>query len=133
MSLKNLQTFLFYVYLFLISKHDISDELWLRLEPYVRPKRNDPRGRPNADTRRILNGVIWILRTGAPWRDLPEEYGPWKTVYKRFNFWAKSGTWSTILEEISREADFESIILDGSYVRAHQHAIGAKGGLKIRR
>ncbi|MFW5735432.1 MAG: IS5 family transposase [Oceanidesulfovibrio sp.] len=115
-----------------MSRHDLSDDLWQRLEPHVRPRRKDPRGRPNADTRRILNGVIWILRTGAPWRDLPEEFGPWQTVYKRFNAWAKAGVWATVLEEFSLDADFESIILDGSYVRAHQHATGARGGLKSR-
>jgi transposase len=86
-----------------MSRHDISDDLWQRLEPYVRPQRKDPRGRPNADTRRILNGVLWILRTGAPWRDLPDEFGPWKTMYKRFNAWAKAGVWTTILEELSRD------------------------------
>jgi transposase len=115
-----------------MSRHDISDELWRRLEPHVHPQRADPRGRPNADTRRILNGVIWVLRTGAPWRDLPDEFGPWQTVYKRFNAWAKTGVWATILKELSHDADFESIILDGSYVRTHQHATGARGGLKAR-
>jgi len=115
-----------------MSRHDIPDNLWQRLEPHVRPWRKDPRGRPNADTRCILNGVVWILRTGAPWRDLPDEFGPWQTVYKRFNAWAKTGVWTTIMEELSRDADFESIIVDGSYVRAHQHASGARGAAQPR-
>lgn len=116
-----------------MSRHDITDELWQRIEPHVRPVRKDPRGRPSTDTRFILNGVIWILRTGAPWRDLPEEFGPWQTVYKRFNAWSKSKVWGTILDELCSEADLESIMLDGSYVRAHQHAAGARGAAKNKR
>ena len=67
-----------------MSRHDIPDELWLRIEPMVCPPRQERRGRPAKDTRLILNGILWILHTGAPWRDLPEEFGSWKTVYKRF-------------------------------------------------
>ncbi len=76
----------------------------------------------------MFNGVLWILRTGAPWRDLPSEFGPWQTVYKRFNAWSKSSIWQEILAMLPREADLESILLDGSYVRAHQHSAGAKRG-----
>lgn len=115
-----------------MSRHDISDELWQKLEVYLRPSRKDPRGRPNADTRRIFNGVIWILRTGAPWRDLPEEFGPWQTVYKRFNLWSKTQVLANVLKELSSDADFEHIMVDASYVRAHKHSAGAKGGAKTR-
>lgn len=116
-----------------MSRHDIIDELWQRIEPHVRLVRKDPRGRPSPDTRLILNGVIWILRTGGPWRDLPEEFGAWPMVYKRFNAWSKSKVWGTILQELCSEADFESIMLDGSYVRVHQHAAGARGAAKNKR
>ena len=98
------------------------------LEPIVCPPRQERRGRPAKDTRLILNGILWILHTGAPWRDLPEEFGSWKTVYKRFNAWSKSLLWQDVLSKLSIEADLEAIFLDGSYVRAHQHASGGKGG-----
>lgn len=111
-----------------MSRHDISDDLWQRLEPFVCPVRSERRGRPSKDARLMLNGVLWVLRTGAPWRDVPEEFGPWQTVYKRFNAWATSGLWQELLSHLAQEADFEALMLDGSYVRAHQHSAGAKGG-----
>lgn len=67
----------------------------------------------------MLNGILWILHSGAPWRDLPEEFGPWQTVYKRFNRWAKSPLWQEILSFLASEADLESLCMDGSYVRVH--------------
>lgn len=76
----------------------------------------------------MLNGILWILRTGAPWRDLPDEFGPWQTVYKRFNMWAKSAVWQDLLAQLAQDADIEAIMLDGSYIRAHQHSAGGKGG-----
>jgi transposase len=115
-----------------MSRHDISNELWHRIAPFLCPQRQERRGRPAKDARNILNGVIWILRTGAPWRDLPEEYGPWQTVYKRFNAWSKSSLWGEILDSLSSEADLEAASVDGTYVRAHQHSAGAKGGPKLR-
>jgi transposase len=80
----------------------------------------------------MLEGIIWILRTGAPWRDLPKEFGPWQTVYKRFNAWSSSALWQDILASLSREADLEAVLLDGSYVRVHKHAAGGKGGATLR-
>ena len=115
-----------------MSRHDISDELWQRLEPLVCLPRKDPRGRPSKDARLMFNGVLWILRTGAPWRDLPAEFGPWQTVYKRFNAWAKLPLWQDILATLAQDADLEAVLFDGSYVRAHQHAAGGKGGAKPR-
>jgi len=115
-----------------MSRHNITDELWRRLQPLVCPPRKERRGRPAKDARLMLNGILWILRTGAPWRDLPEEFGPWETVYKRFNAWSKSCLWQQVLDELSREADLEAILLDGSYIKAHQHSAGAKGGAMLR-
>lgn len=115
-----------------MSRHNIPDELWQRLESLIRQPHKDPRGRPSKDPRLMFNGVIWILRTGAPWRDLPTEFGPWQTVYKSFNAWSKSALWEEILAVLSSEADLEAILLDGSYVRAHQHSAGAKGGATTR-
>ena len=76
----------------------------------------------------ILNGVLWILKTGAPWRDLLPEFGPWQTVYSRFQQWAKQGVWDEVLQELIKDADFEAIMIDGSFVKLHQHGSGAKGG-----
>ncbi len=83
----------------------------------------------------VLNGILWILRTGAPWRDLPERYGSWKTVYSRFRRWQQAGVWDRILNTLQREAAFEGTLegevtmIDSSSIRAHQHAAGAaKGG-----
>ena len=76
----------------------------------------------------MFDAVLWIMKTGAPWRDLPAELGTWQTVYKRFWQWAKLGIWDEVLAELSRDADPEAIMIDGSFVKLHQHGIGAKGG-----
>lgn len=115
-----------------MSRHNISDDLWQRLEPMICPPRTKFRGRPPKDARLMLNGILWILHSGVPWRDLPEEFGPWQTVYKRFNRWANSSLWQDILSILASEADLESICMDGSYVRVHQRATGGKGGTRPR-
>ncbi len=105
-----------------MSRHDISDEHWQRIEALVCTPRTSLQGRPAKDPRLIFNGILWILRTGSAWRDLSSEFGPWQTVYKRFNAWAKSSMWHNVLDELAKDADLESIMLDASYVRVHQHA-----------
>lgn len=115
-----------------MSRHNIPDELWQRLEPLVCLPRKDPRGRPSKDARLMFNGILWILRTGAPWSDLPAEFGPWQTVYKRFNAWVKLPLWQDILATLAQDADLEAALFDGSYIRAHQHAAGGKGSAKPR-
>jgi transposase len=80
----------------------------------------------------MVNGMLWIARTGAPWRDLPERYGKWTSVYSRFQRWRKAGIWERVLSEVQRQGDqqgkldWEIHFVDGSIVRAHQHAAGAK-------
>ena len=115
---------------------DLKDEQWAVVEPLL-PKverRADGKGRPRVDDRAILNGILWVLRTGAPWRDLPERYGPWATVASRFYSWRKSGLWDRIFAQVQTRADAAGQIdwhvhyVDGTIVRAHQHAAGAKGG-----
>jgi transposase len=113
------------------------------LEPLLPPRR--PRtGRPNDDHRRILNGIVWVLRTGAPWRDLPERYGPVGTVSSRFYRWRAAGVWDRVLAALQAEADAKGEVdwdlhfVDATIVRAHQHAAGArrsgeKGGCRTRR
>src|ERR687886_2189296 len=116
-----------------MKRGDLTDEQWERLQPLLPPQKPKT-GRPNEEHRRIINGILWIDRTGAPWRDLPERYGPWRTVASRFYRWRKAGVWQDILRALRQKADAAGGIdwgthyVDGTTVRAHQHAAGAKGG-----
>lgn len=114
-----------------MRRGELSDEQWKRLEPLLPPQKQKT-GRPSLDHRQIINGILWVLRTGAPWRDLPERYGKWSTVYSRFYRWQKAGVWQRILAQLQAESDargeldWETHFVDGTIVRAHQHAAGAK-------
>lgn len=110
----------------------LSDGQWSRIEPYTAGKASD-RGSTGVNNRMFVEGVLWIARTGSPWRDLPRAFGKWGTVYQRFRRWGASGVWQRIFATQSDDPDFEYLIVDSTIVRAHQHAAGAKGGLKIRR
>ena len=116
-------------------RHELTDSEWSKLAPLLPPQK-PPRGRPAVDHRRILNGIAWKLSTGVPWRDLPERYGPWATVYSRFRRWAVAGVWDRVFEAVQQQADaagrldWEVHFVDGTVVRAHQHAAGAKGGTR---
>jgi transposase len=116
-----------------MTRGDLSNEQWQRLRPLLPPQKPKV-GRPAKDHRTILDGIRWILRTGAPWRDLPERYGPWQTVANRFYRWQKAGVWERLFDQVLREADaadqldWEIHYVDGTIVRAHKHAAGAKGG-----
>lgn len=91
------------------------------------------RGSSGRDNRMFVEGVLWIVRTGSPWRDLPEVFGEWNSVFRRFSRWSRKGVWWRIFAAMSDDPDFEYLIVDSTIVRAHQHAAGAKkGGLKIR-
>ena len=114
-----------------MKRYELTDAQWRRLKPLLPPER--PRtGRPNHDHRTILNGILWVLRTGAPWRDLPEHYGRVGTVSSRFYRWRQSGVWQRVLEALQAQADAEGLIdwdlhfVDTSVIRAHQHAAGAR-------
>ena len=85
-------------------------------------------GRPAQDNRRFINAVCWILRTGAPWRDLPPDYGDWKNTHRRFCRWRDRGVWSSLLEALIDDPDFAWLMLDASYIKAHPHSAGARGG-----
>ena len=107
------------------------------LQPLLPPERSGRKGKPWRSHREVLNGIFWILSTGAPWRDLPERYGPWKTVYDRFRRWSQSGLFQKILDALEAQArraeriDFGFSAADGSSVRAHRCAAGArKKGLR---
>ena len=110
----------------------LTDEQWERLAPHLPGKTGDP-GRSGANNRLFLEAVLWIARVGAPWRDLPEDFGKWNSVFQRFRRWTCKGVFARIFEIMSGEPDFEYAMIDGTIVRVHQHGTGAKGGLKIRR
>jgi transposase len=115
-------------------RHELTDEQWAKLAPLLPPQK--PRtGRPNNDHRLIINGILWILKTGAPWEDLPERYGSTKTVSSRLYRWRKAGLWDQILAALQQQGDAAGGLdwsihyVDGTSVRAHQSAAGAKKGL----
>jgi transposase len=115
-----------------MARHDLSEEEFAFLRPLLPPERSGRKGKPYRSHRDVLNGIFWILGTGAPWRDLPERYGRWKTVYDRFRRWSKSGLFQRILDVLEARArragqiDFEFSAVDGSNVRAHRCAAGAR-------
>lgn len=120
-----------------MERHALSDEQWARLRPLLPPPPQG-RGRPRTDDRLIVDGIIWRLATGVPWRDLPERFGSWRTVYSRFRRWQQAGVWERALASLQAEADAAGDLdwalhfLDGTTVRAHQHAAGAKKGAASR-
>ena len=113
----------------MVGRGELTDTAWARIEPLL-PARGGRGGRWR-DHRQVINGILWKLRTGAPWRDLPERYGPWKTAHERLRKWTADGTWERILDQVVVKDDavgnVEWIIsVDSSVVRAHQHAAGAR-------
>jgi putative transposase len=109
----------------------LSDEQWNRISGLI-IGRPDQRGSTGRDNRMFVEGVLWIVRTGAPWRDLPEVFGCWNSAFRRFSRWSAKGVWYRIFAAMADDPDFEYLILDSTIVRAHQHAAGAKRGLRIR-
>jgi transposase len=109
----------------------ISDEQWALMEPHCLGKKCDP-GRSGSDARIFLEGVLWIARTGAPWRDLPAELGKWNSAFKRFRNWVKRDVFHRMFKDLSSDSDFEYTMIDGTICKVHRHGQGAKGGLKAR-
>ena len=105
-------------------RHAISDEQWERIKDLL-PGRPGIRGRTAADNRLFVDAVLWIGKTGAPWRDLPDRFGDWNSTFRRFDRWAKKGVWQKVFEAL-QDPDLEWLILDSTVVRAHPHAAGAK-------
>jgi len=108
-------------------RHDISDQTWKLLEPHL-PGREGTWGGRAKDNRQFIDAVFWILRTGAPWRDLPPDYGGWKNTHRRFCRWRDKGIWEFLLERLVNDPDFEWLMIDASHIKVHPHASGAKGG-----
>jgi transposase len=109
----------------------ITDRQWSLIEPHCLGKKSDP-GRTGGDGRLFLEAVLWIARTGSPWRDLPERFGKWNTVFKRFRDWVKADVFKRIFDAVSCDPDMEFAMIDGTIVKVHRHGQGAKGGLKAR-
>jgi transposase len=110
-----------------ISRYELSDTQWERIAPLLPGKASDP-GRTGADNRLFVNGVLWVLRSGAHWRDLPDRYGKWKTLHKRFTRWAKAGVWERVFASLIKDRNNQYLMLDSTLVRAHQQAATGKGG-----
>lgn len=109
-------------------RYDLTDLEWSVIEPVL------PKGRPGPkrkEDRRVLNGIFWVLRTGAPWRDLPERYGPYTTAYNRFNRWRKAGVWERLMDAVTKTHGDKVQMIDSSIVRVHQHASGVKKRVEI--
>ena len=117
-----------------MNRHELTDAQWTQLRDLLPPQRNGRKGHPYHDHRRIINGILWIDKTGAPWRDLPRRYGSWKTVSNRFYRWRKAGIWQRVLAAVQQRAntagqvEWQTHHVDSTVIRAHQHAAGAKGG-----
>jgi putative transposase len=109
-------------------RRQLSDKQWARVEAFL--KADYTVGEPGADDRNFVEAVLYWRRTGVPWRDLPEEFGPWKTVFNRFDRWSKNGKWNRLFRELQTDVDDEWHALDSTINRAHQHASGGKGGPK---
>jgi putative transposase len=110
-----------------ISRYELSDVQWERIALLLPGKVSDP-GRTGVDNRLFLNGVLWVLRSGAHWRDLPERYGKWKSLHKRFTRWAKAGVWERVFASLIKDRNNQYLMLDSTLVRAHRQAATGKGG-----
>ena len=111
-------------------RRGLSDAQWQRIEGLIPGKEGD-RGRSGADNRLFVDAVLWVLRTGSPWRDLPAESGNWNSVFQRFRRWAKKGVWESLFNALAEDPDFKYLMIDATIVRTHQHAAGAKGAAKM--
>lgn len=114
-----------------MARFDLTDEEWEILKPFL--PEQPSRGGQWRDHRQVINGICWVKRTGSPWRDMPERYGPWKTCHERFRRWAADGTWAKLRQQVIALAEADGDIdwdtqVDSSVVRAHQHAAGARKG-----
>ena len=114
-----------------VKRYELSETQWARIAPLLPGKVGDP-GRSGVDNRLFVNGVLWVLRSGAFWQHLPERYGKWKSVHARFTRWAKAGVWEKVFGELIRDRDNKYLMLDTTLVRVHQQAAAGKGGPKQR-
>ena len=111
-----------------MSRYDMSEFEWRIIQPLLPSK---PRGVARVDDRRVLNGIFWVLRSGSPWRDLPERYGPYTTCYNRFRRWTKAGVWDRIMDAITDAYEGDVRMIDGTSVRVHHSAATLKKATRI--
>ena len=111
-----------------MARYDLSEAEWRIVEPLLPPP---GRGAARVDDRKVVNAIFYVLRTGSPWRDLPQRYGPYTTVYNRFNRWSRKGVWLAMFEALAARSPQSLHLIDSSIVRAHQHAAGGKMGARI--
>ena len=107
-----------------MRRYEITDQQWERIA-HLLPGRAGYVGRSATDNRLFINAVLWIARSGAPWRDLPERFGAWNSIYQRFRRWAKAGVWQQVFDNL-QEPDLDWLMIDSTTVRAHQHSAGQK-------
>jgi len=115
----------------MVKRYELTNAQWERIASLLPGKAGDP-GRTAADNRLFVDGVLWVLRSGAHWHDLPARYGKWKSLHKRFCRWAKAGVWERVFEALIDDPGNEYLMLDTTLVRAHQQAATGKGGPRIR-
>ena len=108
-----------------IKRYELSEAQWAKIASLLPGKISDP-GRSGSDSRLFINGCLWVLRSGAHWRDLPDRYGKWKTVHKRFSRWCHAGVWERVFETLTADRGNRYLMIDSTIVRAHQHSAGAK-------
>jgi transposase len=114
-----------------LDRFALNDSQWEKISDLLPGKPGDP-GRRGSDNRQFVEAVLWIARTGAPWRDLPPCLGNWNSVFKRFRRWATTGVLERVFKALRGDPDFEYVIADGTISRVHQKGTGARGGLKTR-
>ncbi len=110
-----------------MPRTQLSDRQWRRIEPFLPGKATDP-GRTGVNNRATLEGILWVMRTGAPWRDLPEKFGNWNTIHRRFRRWTVGGVFDRIFKAIHGRLDLRTVMVDGSFAKVHQHGTGAPKG-----
>ncbi len=114
-----------------MQRYELSASQWRKIEGFL-PGRPETVGVTARDNRIFVNGVLWVLRSGAHWKDLPAEYGNWKSAHKRFTRWARAGIWERIFQTLPADPDDTYVMIDSTVVRAHQQAVCGKGGAKTR-
>lgn len=113
-----------------MSRHDLTDAEWNAIRVYLPKSHGGKRGRPWSDHRKTLNGILWLLCVGAPWRDIPEQYGKWQTIYGRFRRWCNEGVWERIWRNVLKRIDRKGLLdrslwcVDGTIIRAHVSSVG---------
>lgn len=110
----------------MLRRYELTDQEWEQVSPLLPPEITNQPGRPRKNNRLMINAMVWIARSGAPWRDLPDCYGPWKSVYSRFRKWADNGILKSVFDKLRSEAETYEISIDASIVQAHQHSAGAR-------